>query len=81
MAGMTVTNLEGAFPPSQVHLLNLLEYTTVSAKTPQKEVKMEGSTQAPLEKRPVEKVLLTNPPSPSLILPLSSTKQAPASTT
>ena len=80
MASMTIADLERAFPPSQVHLLNLQEYTTASTKTPHKEVKMEWSTQAPLEKRPV-KVLLTKLPSQSLILPLSSTKQAPASTT
>ena len=54
---------------------------TASAITPHKEAKTEWSTEAPLEKRLVEKVLLTNPPSPSLNLPLSSTKQAPASTT
>ena len=81
MAGMTVADLERAFPPSQVHLLNLQEYTAASAKTPHKEVKTEWSTQAPLERRPAEKALLTNPPSLSLILPFSSTKQAPASTT
>ena len=34
MSSMTVANLESAFPPSQVHLLNLQEYTTASAKTP-----------------------------------------------
>ena len=81
MAGMTVTDSERAFPPSQVHLLNLWEYTTASAKTPHKEAKTEWSTQAPPVKRPAEKALLTNLPSPSLILPLSLTKQAPASTT
>ena len=81
MAGMTVADSERAFPPSLVHLLNLQEYTTASAKTPHKEVKMEWSTQVPLEKRPAEKELLANPPSPSFILPLSSTKQVPASTT
>ena len=81
MASMTVANLERAFPPSQVHLLNLHEYTTASAKTPHKEVKMEWSTQVPLEKRPAEKGLLTGLPSLVLILPLSSSKQAPASTT
>ena len=80
MAGMPVTDLEIAFPPSQVHLLNLQEYKTASAITPHKEVKMEWYTQAPLEKRPVEKALVANLPSPSLILPLSSTKQTPAST-
>ena len=47
MADMTVTNSERAFPPSQVHQLNLQEYTTASAKTPHKEVNTEWSTQAP----------------------------------
>ena len=81
MASMTVVDSERAFLPSQVHLLNLQEYTTASAKTPHKEGETEWSTQAPLEKIPVEKALLANLPSLSLILPLSSTKHAPASNT
>ena len=74
MAGLTVADSERAFPPSQVHQLNLQEYTRASAITPHKEVKTEWSTQVPHWKRPVEKVLLTNPPNPSLTLPSSSTK-------
>ena len=71
MAGLTVANSERAFPPSQVHQLNCQEYTTASTITPHKEVKTEWSTQVPQGKRPVEKALLTNPPNPSLTIPLS----------
>ena len=81
MAGMTVTDMGRVFPLSQFCLINLQEYTTVSAKTPHEEVKMEWSTQAPLEEGSVEKASLANLPSLSLILPLNSTKQPPASTT
>ena len=71
MAGFTVANSERASPPSQVHQLNHQEYTTVPTTTPHKEAKIEWPTQVPQGKRPVEKVLLANLPSPSLILPSS----------